>query len=59
MDISLLITEIETLKVELEKFEHGNKAAGTRARKSCQNIKKIAHDIRGKIQEQKLQSIQN
>ena len=48
-----LLNEIETLKVEYAKFENGNKSAGTRARKSLQNIKKLAQDVRVAIQEQK------
>ena len=32
--------EIENFKREYEKFERGNKSAGTRARKVLQNIKK-------------------
>lgn len=54
MDLSKLMTEIESLKVELEKFERGNKSAGTRARKVCQNIKKAAQEIRIQIQEKKV-----
>jgi len=54
MDLSKLMAEIENLKVELEKFERGNKSAGTRARKVCQNIKKAAQEIRIQIQEKKV-----
>jgi len=53
MDISNLLTEIENLKAELEKFERGNKSAGTRARKVCQSIKTAAQQIRLQIQEKK------
>ncbi len=53
MDLTKLTTEIENLKVELEKFERGNKSAGTRARKVCQNIKKAVQEIRIQIQEKK------
>jgi hypothetical protein len=53
MDISNLLNEIESLKVELEKFDRGNKSAGTRARKVCQNIKSAAQAIRTQIQEKK------
>ncbi len=45
-----LETEIGSLKEEYEKFERGNKSAGTRARKILQNIKKISQDIRVTIQ---------
>ena len=54
MDLTKLMTEIENLKVELEKFERGNKSAGTRARKVCQNIKKAVQEIRIQIQEKKV-----
>jgi hypothetical protein len=53
MSLQPLFDEIEVLKAEYEKFERGNKSAGTRARKSLQNIKKISQEIRIKIQEAK------
>jgi hypothetical protein len=55
MDLQKLVDEIEVLKIEIDKFNRGNKSAGTRARKSLQNIKKICQDIRIKIQETKKQ----
>jgi hypothetical protein len=51
MSLQKLFDELEVLKGEYEKFERGNKSAGTRARKSLQNVKKIAQEIRIKIQE--------
>jgi exonuclease VII small subunit len=45
--------EIEALKREYEKFERGNKSAGTRARKVLQNIKRLCQDIRVQIQDVK------
>ena len=53
MSIQGLLDEVEVLKQEYDKFERGNKSAGTRARKSLQNIKKIAQDLRVEIQENK------
>jgi vacuolar-type H+-ATPase subunit H len=53
MSLEPLLNEIEILKVEYEKFERGNKSAGTRARKSLQNIKKAAQDLRNEIQDSK------
>lgn len=53
MSIQGLLDEVEVLKQEYEKFERGNKSAGTRARKSLQNIKKIAQDLRIQIQDTK------
>lgn len=49
MSLKSLLDEVEILKKEYEKFEMGNKAAGTRARKSLQNIKGIAQSLRGDI----------
>jgi exonuclease VII small subunit len=51
--IQALETEIASLKEEFEKFERGNKSAGTRARKVLQNIKRISQDIRIQIQSSK------
>jgi prefoldin subunit 5 len=42
---------IVSLKEEMAKFEGGNKAAGTRARKILQDIKNAAQQFRGIIQE--------
>jgi len=53
MSLEPLLNEIENLKAEYEKFQRGNKSAGTRARKVLQNIKKAAQQIRGEIQEAK------
>ncbi len=48
--IQALENEIAALKEEFEKFERGNKSAGTRARKVLQNIKRISQEIRVQIQ---------
>ena len=53
MNMQALLDEVEALKMEYEKFERGNKSAGTRARKSLQNIKKISQDLRVSIQDSK------
>ena len=53
MSLQELLNEVESLKAEYDKFERGNKSAGTRARKSLQNIKKIAQDLRTEIQAKK------
>ena len=45
--------ELENLKREYEKFDRGNKSAGTRARKTLQNIKRICQEMRGHIQDSK------
>ena len=42
---------LEELEPDLVKFyEKGNKAAGTRARKTLQEVKKVSQDIRLEIQ---------
>jgi len=51
--LQALENELVSLKEEFEKFERGNKSAGTRARKVLQNIKRIAQDIRVHIQTHK------
>ena len=38
---------------DVEKFEDGNKSAGTRIRKNMQNVKNLAQQIRVEVQEQK------
>jgi Tfp pilus assembly protein PilE len=49
--VQSLISELEP---DMEKFyEKGNKAAGTRARKTLQEIKKVSQEIRVEIQEWK------
>ncbi len=52
--VSELQSLVESVSVEMEKFyDKGNKAAGTRARKGLQDLKKLAQDIRLEIQAQK------
>jgi|TergutMp193P3_1026864.scaffolds.fasta_scaffold448587_1 hypothetical protein len=48
-----IVTEVETFKAEYEKFDRGNKIAGTRARVSLQKIKTLAHSLRAEIQARK------
>lgn len=55
--IEKLETLIASLKVEYTKFEGGNKAAGTRARKILQDIKAEAQAGRVAIQEQKTSEV--
>lgn len=43
---------VDDTAVEMEKFyDKGNKAAGTRARKGLQELKKLAQEIRLEIQD--------
>ena len=52
--VSELQTLVESVSSEMEKFyEKGNKAAGTRARKGLQDLKKLAQDMRLEIQSKK------
>lgn len=44
---------VESLVDEYEKFDGGNKSAGTRARKILQELKGTAQDLRIEIQERK------
>ena len=45
---------VDTVSAEMEKFyDKGNKAAGTRARKGLQDLKKLAQEIRLEIQGKK------
>jgi len=44
---------VASLNAELEKFEGGNKAAGTRARKSLSEIAKLCKVLRQEIQDAK------
>lgn len=48
-----LINLIDTYKAENEKFESGNKAAGTRSRKALAEIAKMCKERRKEIQESK------
>ena len=49
--IDTMQDEMHSAHEEIEKFMAGNKSAGTRARKSMQNIKTVAQTVRQEIQE--------
>lgn len=50
-EVRSLMTELEE---DMEKFyDKGNKAAGTRARKQLQDLKKLSQEIRLEIQDMK------
>jgi hypothetical protein len=52
--VSELQELVEGVSSEMEKFyDKGNKAAGTRARKGLQDLKKLAQEIRLEIQAKK------
>jgi hypothetical protein len=46
-------TLVETLSVDTNKFYAGNKSAGTRARKTAQELKALLQDLRGDILDHK------
>ena len=46
-------TLVETLSVDTSKFYAGNKSAGTRARKTAQELKALLQDLRGEILDHK------
>ena len=46
-------TLVETLSVDTTKFYGGNKSAGTRARKTAQDLKALLQDLRGEILDHK------
>ena len=49
----LLTDHYEAFLADMEKFEAGNKAAGTRARKSLSEIGKVCKELRKHIQDVK------
>lgn len=49
-----LVALVELMKEDVEKFfVKGNKSAGTRVRTQCQDLKKLAQDIRLDVQNSK------
>lgn len=46
---------VETLSVDTTKFYGGNKSAGTRARKSAQELKSLLQELRKEILEERNQ----
>ena len=49
-----MMTLLELMKDDVVAFyEKGNKAAGTRVRTSCQELKKLTQDLRIHVQETK------
>ena len=48
-----MLVNLEKGISDLEKFNDGNKAAGTRVRKNMQDIKNLAQQVRLEVQEMK------
>jgi hypothetical protein len=44
---------VESMEVDHAKFEKGNDSAGARLRKGLMEIKNLAHELRGEIQEKR------
>jgi len=53
MTHDLMVSLFETYVTENEKFEGGNKTAGTRARKALSELTKLAKTRRAEIQDKK------
>lgn len=51
VDTAAIAELFEEFNVNIEKFNGGNKSAGTRARKALMDISKLCKEIRGEIQE--------
>jgi hypothetical protein len=49
--IQKIKTLVDSLTVDVEKFEAGNKTAGTRARKTSQELRELLKTLRGEILE--------
>ena len=47
---------VAAMEADVQKFTNGNAAAGTRLRKSLQDIKKLSQEFRLSIQEEKNKS---
>jgi len=49
-----IVALIELMKEDVDKFfEKGNKSAGTRVRTACQDLKKLAQELRMDVQDAK------
>jgi len=51
--IQKIKTLVESLSVDVEKSQSGNKAAGTRARKTSQEVRELLKTLRGEILEER------
>ena len=51
--IQKIKTLTETLSADVDKFYAGNKTAGTRARKTSQELKELLKNLRGEILEER------
>ncbi len=51
--IQKIKTLVESLSTDVEKSQSGNKAAGTRARKTSQEVRELLKTLRGEILEER------
>jgi hypothetical protein len=49
----MIVSLFQTYLTEKEKFDEGNKSAGTRARKALSEVGKLTKEIRKEIQDSK------
>jgi hypothetical protein len=47
----------ETLSIDMTKFNSGNKSAGTRARKTAQELKSLLQELRTEVLESRKQNV--
>ena len=47
----------ETLSIDMTKFNSGNKSAGTRARKTAQELKSLLQELRTEVLEARKQNV--
>jgi hypothetical protein len=47
----------ETLSIDMTKFNSGNKSAGTRARKTAQELKSLLQELRTEVLESRKQDV--
>ena len=52
-----MLVNLEQGIKDLDKFNDGNKAAGTRVRKNMQDIKNLAQQVRVEVQQQKKSTV--
>ena len=49
-NVELIQEVLNAVQYDVEKFNNGNKSAGTRIRKAMQEIKGLAQDVRAEVQ---------
>tara|TARA_R110000851_G_scaffold80043_1_gene176322 strand:+ start:269 stop:442 length:174 start_codon:yes stop_codon:yes gene_type:complete len=49
-NVNKILEVLNTVQPDVEKFNNGNKSAGTRIRKAMQEIKTLAQEVRVEVQ---------